>query len=85
MPKLDTGKHEKGIRLSFMVRDMADPVAELLELLSGAKLNVSRIMASRREDGISYVLAEIADDHMPGLLFTGEIGAKIIATRCIEK
>lgn len=84
-PRLDMGKLEKGIRLSFVVRDMADPTTELLELLSGAKLNVSRIMASRRKDGISYVLAEIADEHMTGLLFTGEIGAKIIATRSIEK
>lgn len=84
-PRLDMGQLESGIRLSFMVRDMADPAAEILELLSAAKLNVSRIMASRREDGISYVLAEISDEQVPGLLFTGEIGAKIISTRSIEK
>lgn len=84
-PRLDMGQLESGIRLSFMVRDMADPATEILELLSAAKLNVSRIMASRREDGISYVLAEISDEQVPGLLFTGEIGAKIISTRSIEK
>lgn len=84
-PRLDMGQLESGIRLSFMVRDMADPAAEILELLSAAKLNVSRIMASRREDGISYVLAEIAGEQVPTLLFTGEIGAKIISTRSIEK
>lgn len=84
-PRLDMGQLESGIRLSFMVRDMADPAAEILELLSAAKLNVSRIMASRREDGISYVLAEIASEQVPTLLFTGEIGAKIISTRSIEK
>lgn len=84
-PRLDMGQLESGIRLSFMVRDMADPAAEILELLSAAKLNVSRIMASRREDGISYVLAEISDEQVPALLFTGEIGAKIISTRSMEK
>lgn len=84
-PRLDMGQLESGIRLSFMVRDMADPAAEILELLSAAKLNVSRIMASRREDGISYVLAEISDEQVPGLLFTGEIGAKIISTRSMER
>lgn len=84
-PRLDMGQLESGIRLSFMVRDMVDPAAEILELLSAAKLNVSRIMASRREDGISYVLAEIASEQVPTLLFTGEIGAKIISTRSIEK
>lgn len=84
-PRLDMGQLESGIRLSFMVRDMADPATEILELLSAAKLNVSRIMASRREDGISYVLAEISDEQVPGLLFTGEIGAKIISTRSIER
>lgn len=84
-PRLDMGQLESGIRLSFMVRDMADPAAEILELLSAAKLNVSRIMASRREDGISYVLAEISDEQAPSLLFTGEIGAKIISTRSMEK
>lgn len=84
-PRLDMGQLESGIRLSFIVRDMADPAAEILELLSAAKLNVSRIMASRREDGISYVLAEIAGEQVPTLLFTGEIGAKIISTRSIEK
>lgn len=84
-PRLDMGKLEDGIRISFMVRDMADPATEIIELLSCANVNVSRIAASRREDGISYVLAEISDENVLGLLFTGEIGAKIISTRSIEK
>lgn len=84
-PKLDMGKLEKGIRLAFVVRDMADQTSEILELFASANINVSRIMASRREDGISYVLAEITNENICGLLFTGEIGAKIISTRTIEK
>lgn len=84
-PRLDMGKLENGIRISFMIRDMADPATEITELLSCAKVNISRIAASRREDGVSYVLAEISDKNVPGLLFTGEIGAKIISTRSIEK
>ena len=42
-------------------------------------------MASRREDGISYVLAEITQESIPSLLFYGEEGAKIISYRAIEK
>lgn len=84
-PRLDMGKLESGIRLSFILRDMADPATEILGLLSTAGLNVSRIMASRREDGISYVLAELADEQALGLLFSGELGAKLIRARTIEK
>ena len=40
-------------------------------------------MASRRDDGISYVLAEIASQNVPSLLFQGENGAKIIRYRAM--
>ena len=84
-PKLDMGRLEKGVRLAFMVKDVPDAALAVMELLSEAEIKYSRVMASRREDGISYVLAEIAQENIPALLFKGEKGAKIIAYRAIEK
>ena len=84
-PKLDMGTLEKGIRLSFIVKDMADPAAEILKMLSSVDVQVSKVMASRRPDGISYVLVEAASENVPSLLFEGENGAKIIKYRAIEK
>ncbi len=84
-PKLDMGKLEKGVRLAFMVKDVPDAALAVMELLSEADIKYSRVMASRREDGISYVLAEIAQESIPALLFKGEKGAKIITYRAIEK
>ncbi len=84
-PKLDMGKLEKGVRLAFMVKDVPDAALAVMELLSEAEIKYSRVMASRREDGISYVLAEIVQESIPALLFKGEKGAKIITYRAIEK
>lgn len=84
-PKLDMGPLEKGIRCSFIVKDLDNPASDILSLLSSADVQVSKVMASRREDGISYVLAEIASQNVPSLLFCGESGAKIIRYRAIEK
>lgn len=84
-PKLDMGPLEKGIRLSFIVKDMTDPAAEILQMLSAADIQTARIMASRRSDGISYVLVEAASENVPALLFSGENGARIIKYRSVEK
>ena len=84
-PKLDMGSLEKGARLSFIVKDMADPAAEILKMLSAADVQVSKVMASRRSDGISYVLVEVLSESVPSLLFSGENGAKIIKYRAISK
>ena len=84
-PRLDMGKLEKGIRIAFMVRDVADPATEIMEMLSGIDVKYTRVMASRREDGISYVLAEIDQPNFPSLLFKGEKGSKIISYRAMEK
>lgn len=84
-PKLDMGPLEKGIRLSFMVKNMTDPAAEILKMLSAADIQTARIMASRRSDGISYVLVEAASENVPALLFSGENGARIIKYRSVEK
>ena len=84
-PKLDMGSLEKGARLSFIVKDMADPAAEILKMLSAADVQVSKVMASRRSDGISYVLVESPAEDIPSLLFSGENGAKIIKYRAISK
>ena len=84
-PKLDMGSLEKGARLSFIVKDMADPAAEILKMLSAADVQVSEVMASRRSDGISYVLVESPAEDIPSLLFSGENGAKIIKYRAISK
>lgn len=84
-PKLDMGPLEKGIRISMMVKDMADPAAEVLAMFSSADVQISKIAASRREDGISCVLAEVASESVPSFLFRGENDAKVIKYRCIEK
>ena len=84
-PELDMGPLEKGIRLSFMVKDMTDPAAEILKMLTAADIQTARIMASRRSDGISYVLVEAASENVPALLFSGENGARIIKYRSVEK
>ena len=84
-PKLDMGELGSGIRVAVMIKDVADPALSVMEMLSAAKIKYSRVMASRREDGISYVLAEITQESIPSLLFYGEEGAKIISYRAIEK
>ena len=84
-PELDMGPLEKGIRLSFMVKNMTDPAAEILKMLTAADIQTARIMASRRSDGISYVLVEVASENVPALLFSGENGARIIKYRSVEK
>lgn len=84
-PRLDMGELESGIRVAVMIKDVADPALAVMEMLSAAKIKYSRVMASRREDGISYVLAEITQESIPSLLFYGEEGAKIISYRAIEK
>lgn len=84
-PRLDMGELGSGIRVAVMIKDVADPALSVMEMLSAAKIKYSRVMASRREDGISYVLAEITQESIPSLLFHGEEGAKIISYRAIEK
>ena len=84
-PRLDMGELGSGIRVAVMIKDVAVPALSVMEMLSAAKIKYSRVMASRREDGISYVLAEITQESIPSLLFYGEEGAKIISYRAIEK
>ena len=84
-PRLDMGELGSGIRVAVMIKDVADPALSVMEMLSAAKIKYSRVMASRREDRISYVLAEITQESIPSLLFYGEEGAKIISYRAIEK
>ena len=84
-PRLDMGELGSGIRVAVMIKDVDDPALSVMEMLSAAKIKYSRVMASRREDGISYVLAEITQESIPSLLFYGEEGAKIISYRAIEK
>lgn len=84
-PKLDMGELEKGSRLAVMVKDMADPASEVIEMLSSAEISISKVMASRREDGISYVLVETPLEDVPALLFKGENGAKVLSYRIIKK
>lgn len=84
-PKLDMGELEKGSRLAVMVKDMADPASEVIEMLSSAEISISKVMASRREDGISYVLVETPLEDVPALLFKGENGAKVLSYHIIKK
>lgn len=84
-PKLDMGPLEKGCRLAFMVTGFENPVTDLLEMLAQAQMPVGRIMASRRDDGIAYVLAEVVAEDAPDILFGGEAGAKVMSVRKITK
>ena len=83
-PRLDMGKLSKSTRLALMIRDVQDPALAVMEMLSDAKIKYSRVMASRREDGIAYVLAEIAHDNLAPILFRGETGSKVMSCRVIE-
>ena len=83
-PKLDMGELAGGTRIALMVKDMADPLTDVLELIAPANINVSKVMASRREDGIAYILIETPDTDLPALLFKGEQGAKVIGYRVIK-
>ncbi len=84
-PALDMGPLESGSRLAFVVKGMADPMSEIMEMLSAANVNISKAKCSRRQDDISYVLVETPQEHEEGFLFTGETGAKIISFRKIKK
>ena len=80
-PALDMGK-KNGTRLCFIVKDMADPLSEILSVLSDSDIIAKQIKAVRREDGISYVLCEIEDAEKK-LLIKGELGAKVLMYRSI--
>lgn len=82
-PELNMGPLEDGIRLVFIVKDMDDPITIIMEELSKVGIPVLKIMASKREDGISYVLVEIKSNDACALLFHGELGTKIISFRQI--
>lgn len=80
-PPLNMGPNENGKRLVFIVKNMADPVTEIMEHLSTAHIPVLQIMSSRRDDGISYVLVETVSHENSPLLFHGDFATKIIAYR----
>ncbi len=82
-PKLDMGELNGGTRLAVMVCGAQDPALAVMESLSAAEIKYSRVMASRREDGIAYVLAEIGQGDVPASLFKGENDPKVIGCRTI--
>ena len=84
-PRVDMGPLEQGCRIAFMVKDFEDPATAVIEFLSSAEVQVGKVAAVRREDGIAYVLVETPADHVPSLGVGGEIGAKVISVRIIEK
>ena len=85
-PKVDMGPLGDLRRLAFFVRDMENPVEEMMNMLSAAEIKVSKIQAGRRAtDGIAYVLAEVETTDASNLLFGGETGAKILRHREIGK
>ena len=83
-PKVDLGPLEKGMRFSVITKDLADPVSTVSEMLAGIQRPAKKI-AGGVKNGFGYVLAEIDGDNMPGVLFYGEEGAKIVKVREIEK
>ena len=64
-PKLDMGQCTSP-RIAFIVRDMENPVADVMDMLSELSVPVAKCMAAIRKDGISYVLAEFDKDSFPG-------------------
>lgn len=84
-PKVDMGPLEKGTRLAFFVKDMENPVEEMLTVLSSADIHPKKIQAGMRKDGIAYVLAEVDTFDTDALLFSGEVGAKILRHEAITK
>ena len=85
-PKVDMGPLGDLRRLAFFVRDMENPVEEMMNMLSAAEIKVSKIQAGRRAtDGIAYVLAEVETTDASNLLFGGETSAKILRHREIGK
>ena len=85
-PKVDMGPLGDLRRLAFFVRDMENPVEEMMNMLSAAEIKVSKIQAGRRAaDGIAYVLAEVETTDASNLLFGGETGARILRHREIGK
>ena len=64
-PKLDMGQCTSP-RIAFIVKDMENPVADVMDMLSELSVPVAKCMAAIRKDGISYVLAEFDKDSFPG-------------------
>jgi D-3-phosphoglycerate dehydrogenase len=59
-PKLDMGV-KAHTRYAFILKGVENPAEYIVDLVS-APLEVSKVMASMRKDGISYVLVETAND-----------------------
>ncbi|MCR5182399.1 MAG: 3-phosphoglycerate dehydrogenase [Clostridia bacterium] len=59
-PKLDMGV-KAHTRYAFILKGVENPAEYIVDLVS-APLEVSKVMASMRKDGISYVLVETASD-----------------------
>ena len=59
-PKLDMGQRT-ACRVAIMVKDMENPVAEVMDLLSEAGAPVTKCMASQSKFGPAYVLAELSE------------------------
>ena len=64
---------------------MENPVEEMLTVLSSADIHPKKIQAGMRKDGITYVLAEVDTFDTDALLFSGEVGAKILRHEAITK
>ena len=59
-PKLDMGQRT-ACRVAIMVKDMENPVAEVMDLLSEAGAPVTKCMAAQSKFGPAYVLAELSE------------------------
>jgi D-3-phosphoglycerate dehydrogenase len=59
-PKLDMGQRT-ACRVAIMVKDMENPVAEVMDLLSEAGAPVIKCMAAQSKFGPAYVLAELSE------------------------
>ena len=58
--RLDMGQRT-ACRVALMVKDMENPVQEVMDLLSAAEASVTKCMASAGKAGVSYVLAELSE------------------------
>ena len=71
-------------RIAFVIKDFLDPITETMDMLSSSEIEVKKIKAVRREENISYILAEVNKKDLEPIYFEGEIGKNILKYRVIN-
>ena len=73
-PKLDMGVRGNKVRIAIMMNGPENPIEDVMGLLSAAGANANVVQASKRKDGISYVLVELNEGSpVPEIKAEGQI------------